>query len=134
MTNFTKIITWNNGHPRFNPPAGVTPLQAGDAVTVRLTGAPSNIEIDWVTIFANQVVNGQDQKNVDDVVCEWVRPGGNCEVYAFTTQSPTEVTITDQDHPAADDKYWFSVGGNAFGTTWAVDPELINHPDRGGGG
>lgn len=123
----TMTITYNNGNPRFNPPPGVTYLSPGDSVTVQLAGFPSGSAIDTVTIYNNQVVNGADQKGTSN--SSWTSSLGNgSTIYAIAAQSATQVTITDEEHPADEDKYWFGVSGTAAGAAWAVDPELINRP------
>lgn len=131
MANKTITIAWANGSPRFNPPPGVTNLHGGDTVTVQLVGAPSGASIDQVTIFNNTEVNGEDAKGTT-VICSWTRGAPyTCVPYSFQADSPTQVVITDVEHPAADDKYWFSVAGSP--NAWSLDPELINKPDGGGG-
>lgn len=126
-------IAWTNGSPRFNPPPGVTHLKAGDTVTLQLVGVPGGGgSIDAVSIFGNQVVNGQDAKG--SRICGWTRAGGDdCPMYGFAAQSATVVVITDVEHPTVEKKYWFSAAGSGPGVPrWEVDPELVNRPDGGG--
>lgn len=132
MSNTPMTIAWNGGSPAFNPPPGVTDLRAGDTVTLQLTGVPGNGgSIDAVTIYTNQVVDGQDSKG--RALCGWTRGGeDDCSVYDIAASSATRVKITDVEHPTADDKYWFSAAGTGNGIPWEVDPELINK--SGGGG
>lgn len=134
MANKTITIAWTNGSPRFNPPPGVTDLWRGDTVTLQLTGLPNGQgSIDAVTIFENQVVNGQDTKGPR--LCGWSRSTpDDCSMYDIAAVSETVVRIIDQESPAVATKYWFSTAGNGAGTPWELDPELVNRPDPGGGG
>lgn len=131
MPDKTITIAWTNGSPRFNPPPGVTHLQAGDTVTLQLTGAKGAASIDAVTIYGNRVVNGKDAKG--DELCGWTRSSGNdCTMYDIAPVSDTVVTIVDREHPTEDKKYWFSASGSPGEPPWSVDPELVNRPDGGG--
>lgn len=132
MPDKTITIAWTNGSPRFNPPPGVTFLKFGDTVTVQLTGVPNGQgSIDAVTIYDNQVVNGEDTKG--SKLCGWSRSGANdCTMYGISAVSETVVRIVDQERPTADKRYWFSASGTRP-NAWSVDPELVNQPDGGGG-
>lgn len=122
-------IVWRNGSPEFNPPPGRTELKFGDVVTLELTGATGGASIDEVTIFANRQSGGQDQKG--NTLCGWSRSRPNtCGMYTIAAVSDTVVTITDNERPTHDKKYWFSVSGTQ--PDWSLDPELINRPDGGG--
>lgn len=127
MPNKTITIAWTNGVPRFNPPPGVTFLKFGDTVTIQLTGVPNGQgSIDEVTIYANQVVSGDDTKGAK--LCCWNRSGTNdCTVYDISAVSETVVHIVDQERPTEDTKYWFSASGTRP-SAWSLDPELVNQP------
>jgi hypothetical protein len=121
-------IIYNSGTPRFNTPPGVTYLSPGDSLTLQLAGFPVGSAITGVSIYNNQVMNGNDQKGT--FLCSWASNGSNsCTVYGIGAQSATQVTITDDENPVAADKYWFGVTGTiAGGSPWSLDPELINRP------
>ena len=131
MANKTITIAWTNGSPRFNPPPGVTNLWHGDTVTIQLTGVPNGQgSIDAVTIYDNQIVNGEDTKG--SKLCGWSRSGTNgCTMYGISAVSETVVLIVDQERPTEDTKYWFSASGTRP-SAWSLDPELVNQPGGGG--
>lgn len=121
-------VIYNNTKPK-----AVLNLGDGDQITVRLATESfppgSEPSIDEVTIYQNVPGEYGGPNHRGAQLCGWKRGEVNsCTMYAISSKSATEVTITDVEDGTAPDTHWFSLSGTFKGGTWTVDPELINRP------
>jgi hypothetical protein len=110
--------------PRITQPHNPLKLNRGDSAKVALgAGLSPYGTIQQILFF--------DSKHKTNQVASWSRGEGltpGFGAFVVSANDDGSVSITDNESPAGDDAYWYSVVVQVNGLPLTADPELINRP------